>query len=127
MDLDGLIGTPFEYGGRGPDTYDCWGLVLELLKRDGLDPPSYTSVKDKAVIASMMANATTLYEKLDKPEPGHVVLFRAGRHACHVGYVLPYEKFIHTWEKSGGVCIEPLENWKHRIVGYYKYVGFKRS
>lgn len=71
----------------------------------------------------MMSTASCFYKKLPKATPGSVVLFRVGRFACHVGYVLPYNKFIHTWEKTGGVCIEPLENWKQRIIGFYEYAG----
>jgi len=37
--LEDLIGQPFERGARGPDAYDCWGLVLALRGFLGLPVP----------------------------------------------------------------------------------------
>ena len=33
VDVNDLIGKPYRLGGRGPDAYDCWGLVREVLRR----------------------------------------------------------------------------------------------
>jgi cell wall-associated NlpC family hydrolase len=39
-----LIGAPYAYGARGPDAFDCWGLVLEMRRRLGLPlPPDFAS------------------------------------------------------------------------------------
>jgi hypothetical protein len=29
-------------------------------------------------------------------------------------------RMIHSWEKSGGVLIEPIEVWKRRVIGFYE-------
>lgn len=34
---DDLIGLPWELGANGPDTYDCWGLACEVLRRQGYE------------------------------------------------------------------------------------------
>lgn len=118
-----LIGTPFKYGGRGNGAYDCYGLVMELHKRKGITLPDYLSPTDKGIIASMMASQITLWEKVDQPRPGDVILFRIGRFNCHVGVLISDFEFIHTYEASGGVCTEYLSSWDRRIEGYYRYAG----
>jgi|SRR6185436_16231995 len=42
--LEDLIGAPFSAGARGPDAYDCWGLVIALRRQLGLPiPPDYAT------------------------------------------------------------------------------------
>ena len=36
IDVTDLVGKPFLHCGRGPDAYDCFGLVLEVLRRVGI-------------------------------------------------------------------------------------------
>jgi len=38
-DLNDLIGRPYRCGARGPAAFDCWGLVLEMRRRLGLETP----------------------------------------------------------------------------------------
>jgi hypothetical protein len=44
-DINDLIGKPWRLGARGPDAYDCWGLVREVLQRmrPGLPLPDWAS------------------------------------------------------------------------------------
>jgi cell wall-associated NlpC family hydrolase len=121
-DYSELIGTPFEYGGRGPDKYDCWGLVMHLYRSEkGIGIPDYISPSDASRIAALMIGDLHLWEQIEEAK-GAVVLFRASEF-MHVGYCIGNGRFIHTWDKSGGVCIERLSDWKRRILGFYKYVG----
>ena len=30
LDIDDLLGVPYKVHGRGPDSYDCYGLVIEV-------------------------------------------------------------------------------------------------
>lgn len=117
-----LVGTPFAYGGRGPDSFDCYGLVRELHRRQGILLPDYRSPTDQPRIAALMMNQLQLWEEC-RPEPGSVALFKILGRATHCGLVLPADKFIHTWEGSGGVVVERLDDWKQRTHGFYRYVG----
>jgi cell wall-associated NlpC family hydrolase len=117
-----LIGTPFEYGARGMDKFDCYGLVKYLHERKGIRIPDYRSPSDQSRIAALMGGQLMLWESC-KPEPGSVVVFKIAGLVTHCGMVLADEKFIHTWEGSGGVCVERLSDWKRRIYGFYRYIG----
>lgn len=122
-----LIGVPFQYGGRGPNTYDCWGLVMELYRRRGIKLPDYQSNSDTGVIAAKMAVGIQLFQPCEY-RPGAILAIRipVGGHSpvAHVGVLLDHGRFIHTWEKTAGVTIERIEpTWKHRIAGAYRYAA----
>jgi cell wall-associated NlpC family hydrolase len=117
-----LVGVPFAYGGRGPDSYDCYGLVLECARRDGITLPDFGFADNQARISAMMGATLPQWHET-AAAPGVVALLRVGRWVSHVGYLLDENRMIHTWSESGGVTIERLDIWKHRIVGLYKHVG----
>lgn len=118
---DDLIGAEFEYGGRGPDRYDCFGLLKEMYRRQGVIIPEQISTDDEGQNqARILLNASTQWQKTTQ-RPGVAVLFRLGRLICHVGFVLDDRYFLHAWEKTGGVTREKLSDWTRRIAGFYDY------
>lgn len=118
-----LVGTPFEYGGRGPDSFDCYGLVMHIMKeKHGLDIPDFRSVSDQAAIMAMAAVGLQSWERTSE-RTGSIAVFRIGRFISHCGYMLDDMRMIHTWDKSGGVVIERVDSWQQRTVGFYRYVG----
>lgn len=124
MYYEDLIGTPFCYGGRGPEQFDCWGLVQEMLKRTGVNPIDYGWSNEKAAIQLLMLDAEQqqCWQECDMQE-GAVLLFRVGRFVSHVGFAINGTQFIHTWQGTGGVVVESLyQDWHKRLVGCYKYV-----
>lgn len=120
--LMSLVGVPFVYGGRGPESFDCYGLIMECASRSGIVLPDFGFTSDQA-LASAMMGATMPQWALTPPAGSAIVLMRTGRYICHVGFMLDEDRMIHTWEHSGGVTIQRIQEWKHRIVGFYKYVG----
>jgi len=122
MDVTDLVGVPFRYGARGPDAFDCYGLVLHLLRHDGVLAPDYQGYDGPRTVMAYFHNALPLWEQIPLT-PGGVLLFRVPGQ-FHVGYLLPdCHSFIHSWELSGGVCIERLSAWTPRLKGCYRYVG----
>lgn len=117
-----LIGVPFEYGGRGPDSFDCYGLVKHLYEREhGVVIPDYKSPSDAPRINALFAGNVQLWQEVERA-PGTVLLVRT-RILNHVGFVVNDRQFMHTWHLSGGVVCERIQDWERRIIGYYKYVG----
>ena len=119
-----LIGKPFLYGGRGPDHYDCYGLVSEIYKRRGIALPPLLSATSYKAIDPIFQNEKKGYIKIDKPEAYAIVSFIIRPpFVSHVGVVLENEKsFIHVLQKRF-VAIEQLssQSWNHRIEGYYRW------
>ncbi len=118
VEICDLIGVPFEYGGRGPETYDCYGLLIEMFKRCGQDIPDYGSSSHGTEIIAMMLGRLQEWREVGC-EPGVAILIKMPQ-SMHVGFMLPYKKFIHTSVITGGVTVENIRIWKHRIRGYYE-------
>lgn len=132
IDYVDLIGIPFEYGGRGPSSYDCWGLLSEMFRRQGKIIPDYRSPTVIEEIALMMAADKYLWTEYAAKEgkeaipysdliPGRALLLRVNGLACHVGFIHRPRHFLHTWEGTGGVTTETVDAWRQRILGVYGY------
>ena len=125
IDCSDLIGVPYELGGRGPDSYDCWGLCVEVARRGGLVLPDEPTPVDIEV-----ANGRCVYHiknhfmRLDVPEPFAIVgMDLLGNY--HAGIVLDNcVQFIHVTEGIN-VTAPSLSHpsWQNFIVGFYRYVG----
>lgn len=119
FDYADLIGKPFAHGGRGPESYDCYGLVREMFRRAGIETPSYLGQdEDKLAMIRILANIQK-WKRIEARE-GAMVLLRLPD-TLHVGYIMPYGRMIHTWDRSGGVCLERFDEWKTRAIAYYDY------
>ena len=134
MTTNDLIGKKFVRGARGPEAFDCHGLVIEVFNRFGIEFPDVD-------IAGMAVEAVTalLDEQLDyhltvlkdwveikEPEaPCLVVIKGLGlQFANHLGVYIGNGKFIHAKEGKG-VCIERLSDATRRkhLRGFYKNAG----
>lgn len=117
-----LIGIPFELSGRGPETYDCYGLVMEMNRRAGVEVPDVTSISDGKSVEALMNKHKSKYWKKTEIVPNATLIFNIKGYGAHVGYVISPSRFIHTWEATGGVLTERLSLWEKRILGAYQYV-----
>ena len=121
-----LLGKRFEYYGRGPDVFDCWGLVREYCKRAGVLLPDHSSTDDPAEQAvGIKKDADTYYIKVDEPEIYDIVLFQViPRFVTHCGVYVGSGRFLQVTAKSN-VAVEELESpiWKDKIRGFYRFKG----
>lgn len=120
-----LIGKKFQIGGRGPDTYDCYGLIIEMMKRLGKYLPEQDTPDGIEMRLKMFDEISGRFaEPIDKPEPFCMVVFDMGRLArLHIGVVLEDSRsFIHSAAYIKRVRIDTLSGilWKHKITGYYR-------
>lgn len=123
-----LIGKPFAYRGRGPEYYDCYGLLIEMKHRAGIQIPDYPSPTQMPQIADRMGAFIGEWELCERQAGvavGFYMTFRENgklvRRVAHAGYMLSENRMIHTWEASGGVTVEELTEWERRISGFYRY------
>ena len=124
LNFNNLIGKPFNHGSKGPDSYDCYGLCREVLRRVGIYIPDKDRFEDLTMRHSAIEQGKSQYTKLEGPEPFSMVTFKLrGNYVTHMGIVLEDgRRFIHIL-KSRCVAIERLDNivWKAKIDGFYKY------
>ena len=132
--LSDLVGKPFEDRGRGPDTYDCLGLTIEVFKRFGIPFPNYDiSAKACELVSSMITQELKIlsdqWQEIKKPEvPCLVVMKFDPMFAQHLGVYISKGKFIHSAvinKTRKGVKVDSISHptIKTRIKGFYKYVG----
>lgn len=119
-----IIGIPFKDGGRSKqEGFDCWGLALELFRRQGIDLSDYkiSSEATMAVSDEMGRALPTKWKKLTAPTEGCLVVIRMLPEgwANHCGIYIGYGKFIHAYCDETGVVIDRLKRWGPRVVGFY--------
>jgi cell wall-associated NlpC family hydrolase len=117
-----LIGKQWRACARGPDAYDCLGLVLEIQRRRGVTVPNFLSCEGE--LHRQLAGGGYLAgcTKLEAPEPGCVALFKVGPHEHHMGVMLNGYRMIHSTSQTYGAVIESVLGplWNRKIVGYYR-------
>ena len=96
LDINDLLGKPYKAHARGPDAYDCYGLVIEVEKRLGHTMPDlYTKLSEGDPHDIDYSAEMTGLEKTDSPSFGDVVVyFKKGR-IDHTGVYLKNDDVIH--------------------------------
>jgi len=110
-----LLGKPYRAGGRGPDAYDCVGLMLELERRLGRTLPPWGSH------GRNLAAALAYWEPVDDPAPGDGILLESDDTPWHIGVVCAEGWMLHA-HASCGVVKERYNAWpwQNRIRGFYR-------
>ena len=128
VNLNDLIGKPFSNDGYGPDSYSCFGLGVEVSRRYGItiERTNISVCACKEVSQKKIQERLALnWQLTDLTEnPPIAVLIRSGdaRYADHIGVYIGKGRMIHIFKKTN-VVVERISNWKHKIIGYYKYVN----
>lgn len=102
-----LIGKPYRFNGRGPDGYDCAGLVVEVLRRIGhtFDVPE--TFGDYSNDVRSMRQILGGSWMLSGPEPGAVAFFRS---EAHVGILIDRRRILHTSILLQEATVESLDS-----------------
>ncbi len=118
-----MIGKPFERGGRGPDSYDCWGVLQQVLRRMGYSPTDYPTRPD--LLMRVVADEWQPIP-VEKLLPGDGILLRSSlpEYQWHIGVAVNPWNMVHARE-SVGVCVERIDGplYKRRLLGFYRYRG----
>ena len=105
-----LIGSPYRYGGAGPDTFDCSGLVNYVHGQLGLVTPRTAALQFAAAAPVPLADL----------KPGDLVFFDlGGRGVSHVGVYVGDGRFVHAPQSGGRVREAALDEefFRDRYAG----------
>ena len=114
---DQLLGKPFERGARGPDRYDCFGLLSAIFLGCGidLDDPFRMDSVDSGAFRRFRA----LFRRLS---PGQALerldVIKQKRQQAHVSIYLSRGYALDTFEFSLRV---PIENIQPFVTGIWRY------
>ena len=127
MNFNDLIGKPFHENGYGPDTYSCYGLLVEVFKRYGITLEkvniSVCACKETSQ-KKIQKELLKVWQPLKKKQSPAGVVIRSTNpdYADHLGVYIGEGKMIHI-TPNRNVVVDRVHNWKDKIIGYYKYVG----
>ncbi len=90
------LGTPYVYGGTGPEGFDCSGLICRVFEDNGIHlPRTVTGMETMGVQVS-----------LEDLVPGDLLIFESPK---HVGMYIGEGRFIHSSSyQDRGVVITEL-------------------
>lgn len=121
-----LVGKAYRHGGRGPDAYDCLGLVLAVQRRAGFgvrDP--LEAYRDGKAGHDFRAEWASTWRPVDSPRLYDAVLLRladpeTGVDGWHVGVIVEPGRAIHA--SRNGVVVTRLSRWAEAgaIRGYWR-------
>ena len=123
------IGTPYRHQAscKGAGT-DCLGLIRGLWRAlYGGEPvaiPPYTpDWSEPSRDEVLMRTATALLIRVERPDPGDVLLFRMRDKgvAKHLGVLATSETFIHAYSGHGVVESPISRPWQRRIVARFAF------
>lgn len=120
LDINDLLGKPYKVHGRGPEGYDCYGLVIEVERRLGRELPDlYKIFEKKSEVKNLTLSAKASgFVKTDNPSFGDVIVFRKNGIADHIAVYLKNGDFIHC--DGDGVKILSL-NYYGKKGEFYKW------
>ncbi|MBP2371983.1 C40 family peptidase [Pseudonocardia parietis] len=104
------LGKPYVWGGRGPDGFDCSGLMLAAWSAAGVPIPAGT-VSQKS--AGSPASTATI-------APGDLVFIPGSLgspgNPRHVGMYVGHGMVVNAYDSSTGVILQPLSAWADEIT-----------
>lgn len=104
------MGKMYQWGGQGPDRFDCSGLVYFVYGNLGVSMPRVSSQQAKVGQEVSRKNL----------QPGDLLYFNtSGSGINHVGIYVGQSKFIHAPRKGMPVRTDSLNNgwWKQKLRG----------
>ncbi|MGB1560812.1 MAG: C40 family peptidase [Sinimarinibacterium flocculans] len=123
------VGMPYADKGRGPEAFDCWGLVQRIYADQfGIDLPGfendYPHSADRMATAAVISRECGTWSRVDRPRVGDVIVLAIGGRPCHCGIAVSATTMLHTLTGTAA-CIESLAGlrWRHRIEGIYRHAG----
>ena len=129
------LNKPWLIGGRGPDNFDCWGLVYCIYRdRYGILLPAYPTITSKNMLAVTKAITSGAAEsdwvKLKEPIDGCVVaLSKNTKILHHVGIYLDIDRGVLLHATDAGAVIaqsmHDLNRFGWRRIEYYKHKDYQ--
>lgn len=126
------IGRPWISGARGPDAFDCWGLLWWIKRvHYGQCIPEYPGIDatNLELVTSLVdaGSKDSAWRQLPQPVDGCAVGMSKGRRFHHVGIYAEVDggMVLHAHDKGKVVAqsISSLRNAGYRRIEFFEYHG----
>lgn len=134
--MNRLLTSKYKPGGRGPDEYDCWGLVraarIELFGYPELPSFDWAAPGDFRRISVAYESAKVLqgFYELVVPRPGAIAMAWRGSLCAHVGIVVEVDGRMQVLETDAdtGPVLTDIHHFKRRYtsVVFYENQSLRR-
>ena len=125
------LNKPWTKGGRGPDTFDCWGLVYHIYKTHlGIMLPSYPNINASNLrqVRDTITNGALeeTWNELDAPVNCCVVAMSKNTKSLHhVGIYLETDGGL-ILHSTPNACViaqseRDLKKWGFQRIEYYQF------
>lgn len=104
------IGCPYQWGGNGPNVFDCSGLTKYVYAQCGISIP-------RTAAAQMSAGS---YVSDADRQPGDLVFFGSGGNIYHVGIYVGNNSYLHAPQDNETVKISTLQ-YRSDYAGARRY------
>lgn len=121
------LGAAFRHQARGPDAYDCVGVVIAIANELGLsnfDIRTYTRQPNPEQMRALL-EANLDYVRWGEVLPGDVLWFRAPdpQHLAVVSQINPMQ-MVHAFARTQRVVETGVDRfWRDRLVACFRYRG----
>lgn len=120
----------FEIKGRGPDTFDCWGLLQWIYAHDdprGIILPGYEEfyedTNDRDTLSQVIfEQRRERWREVTDPQQFDAILLRMRGVPMHVGVVTKPGHMIHC-AYGVGTTHERFNSmrWRDKVLGFFRY------
>lgn len=124
----GLLGAPYVHCGRGPNAFDCWGLIVEIRNRINqpiIDEWSHIEQSHEVLYKVVLEGfSLPCWTKTDVFTPGDVVGIGKNKLLHHAGIITPWG-IMHS-VRTFGALIQTVSELKmngSRIIQPFSYSG----
>lgn len=122
---DRYVGLPHVAQGRGPQAFDCLGLLIrvqaDVFQRHVSDPECSLAQglrpENRAILESQVAPVEP-----GAVLPGDALLFRVGGRALHVGIAINQQLMLHSYRFAATVESWVGPHWSGKLAGVYRFV-----
>lgn len=123
VDISDLLGIRYKTHGRDRNGYDCYGLVIEVMKRYGINMPdfqynSYNDTYFDGCVKDVLKEFGSSVKKINGYIDGALVLFG---NSCgmntHIGVYIGDGNIVHC--NKHGVRIDSVDILEPEISGVY--------
>ena len=111
------VGCPYVRGGKGPDSFDCSGLVYWCLKQAGVNISYMTSVRWRT------CSKFTRIDDMDKLKKGDILVFSGSSESSgHVGIYIGSGRMIDASSSAGSVVKRSVSTkyWTNHFLMAYR-------
>lgn len=107
----GQCGKPYVWGAKGPDAFDCSGLVQAAWAHAGVSIPAGTYAEAKSGDAVV---------GMDELQPGDL-LFIPGSDGTaanpgHVGMYIGQGLIVNAYDEKTGIVVDSIDHWRGQVV-----------